>query len=61
MPRHFLTLGDLSRSELDALLARAAELKQAFRQRRLERSCPGRVLAMAGTWTRRWYRLKHGY
>jgi len=46
MPRHFLTLGDLDRSELDALLARAAELKQAFKQKRLKRSCPGRVLAM---------------
>ena len=46
MPRHFLTLGDLDRAELDALLARAAELKQAFKQKRLERSCPGRVLAM---------------
>ncbi len=44
--RHFLTLADLSREELQQILARAAEMKQAFKQGMLAPSCPGRVLVM---------------
>lgn len=45
-PRHFLTVADLSAGELRALLARAAELKEAWRTRRMSASLPGRTLAM---------------
>ena len=46
MPRHFLTLSDLSASEYRALLRRAAELKSDWKSRRMRASYPGRTLAM---------------
>lgn len=46
MTRCLLTLDDLSAAELEALVRRAVALKKAFRQRALQRSCEGRVLAM---------------
>ena len=46
MPRHFLTLADLSATEIAALIQRAIQLKQAFKQRRLQQTCSGRVLAL---------------
>ena len=44
--RHFLTLTDLNRAEIEALVYRAIDLKDDFRRRELQRTCPGRVLAM---------------
>lgn len=46
MPRHFLTLADLSAAEIEALVERAVRLKEAFRRRELQHTCAGRVLAM---------------
>ena len=46
MPRHFLTLADLSATEIETLIQRAIHLKQAFKQRRLQQTCSGRVLAL---------------
>lgn len=46
MPRHFLTLLDLSPGELDALIDRAIELKAAQRTRGESPQFPGSVLAM---------------
>ena len=46
MTRHLLTLADLSAAELEALINRAMRLKQAYRQRELQQTCAGRVLAM---------------
>lgn len=45
-PRHFLTLGDLSRAELLGLIERARILKSEYRERRMQATCKGRVLAM---------------
>ena len=45
-PRHFLTLGDLSRAELDAVIARAIALKQTHREGREQPSMAGKVLGM---------------
>ena len=44
--RHFLSLMDFDRSELNALLDRAIELKQAHYSGRLNRSAEGKVLGM---------------
>jgi ornithine carbamoyltransferase len=44
--RHFLTLNDLSPAELQALLARATEMKREQREGRDQRRFPGAVLAM---------------
>jgi len=46
MPRHFLTLADLSAAEIETLIARAMHLKQAFQRRQLQQTCAGRVLAL---------------
>ena len=46
MPRHFLTLRDLDRSEIEALIARAIDLKKEANRKNLQRTCAGRVLAM---------------
>ena len=46
MPRHFLTLADLSLAEIEALIYRAIDLKEEFKRRELQRTCAGRVLAM---------------
>ncbi len=46
MLRHFLTLTDLSFAEIEALIYRAVDLKKEFKQRALQRSRAGRVLAM---------------
>ena len=46
MPRHFLTLADLSATEIEALVHRAVRLKEAFGRRELQPACAGRVLAM---------------
>jgi ornithine carbamoyltransferase len=46
MPRHFLTLLDLSPGELSALLDRAARLKEGRRAGEDQRRYPGRVLGM---------------
>ena len=46
MPRHFLTLADLSAAEIEALIHRAMQLKQAFRRRQLRQTCGNRVLAL---------------
>ena len=46
MTRHFLTLADLSVTEIEALIQRAIRLKDAFRRRDLQQTCAGRVLAM---------------
>ena len=45
-PRHFLTLNDLSRDELLAVLRRASELKQLQRTGMPHASLPGQVMAM---------------
>ena len=44
--RHFLTLLDLSPAELQALVARAIEMKQQHYQRQAERPWIGYVLGM---------------
>ncbi len=44
--RHFLTLNDMERDELLALIRRAQQLKQEMKLGRLTPSLPGRVLAM---------------
>ena len=46
MPRHFLTLTDLNTAEIEALIRRAIQLKQAFRRRQLQQTCSNRVLAL---------------
>jgi ornithine carbamoyltransferase len=46
MPRHFLTLADLSGTEFRALLRRATELKADWKSRRMRATYPGRTLAM---------------
>ena len=46
MPRHFLTLNDLSRDELLAVLARASELKQLQQAGVPHASLAGKVMAM---------------
>ena len=46
MLRHFLTLHDLSYAEIEALIVRAIELKQALAEQKPERTCEGKVLAM---------------
>ena len=46
MTRHFLTLADLSATEIEALVQRAIRLKEAFGRRELQQTCAGRVLAM---------------
>ena len=45
-PRHFLTLNDLSRDELLAVLSRASELKQLQRTGTPHASLSGKVMAM---------------
>ena len=45
-PRHFLTLADLSAAELLALLERARAVKAEFRERRMQETLHGRVMAM---------------
>jgi len=45
-PRHFLTLLDFSPAELQALIVRATEMKQAHRAGADQRQFPGTVLAM---------------
>ena len=45
-PRHFLTLNDLSRDELLAVLSRASELKQLQRTGMPHASLAGKVMAM---------------
>ena len=45
-PRHFLTLNDLSRDELLAVLSRASELKQLQRTGMPHASLSGKVMAM---------------
>lgn len=44
--QHFLRLTDLSNSDLKNLIRRACELKQDCRERRMEQTHQGRVLAM---------------
>ncbi|MDP1519581.1 ornithine carbamoyltransferase [Porticoccus litoralis] len=44
--RHFLTLQDLTKTELKSLLQRAVELKQQHRNSTAGRPCEGKVLAM---------------
>ena len=46
MKRHFLTLLDLSASELQALIERACVLKKECHEARMQRSHPGKVLGM---------------
>ena len=46
MARHFLTLTDLSPAEIEGLIYRAIDLKEAFKRRELQQTCSGRVLAM---------------
>ena len=46
MVRHFLTLADLSPAEVEGLVYRAIDLKQAFKRREFQHTCAGRVLAM---------------
>ena len=46
MSRHFLTLNDLSADELRQIIARASQLKTEFKEKRMQQSLPGRVLAM---------------
>jgi ornithine carbamoyltransferase len=46
MPRHFLTLGDCTREELHALIARAIELKRMRQAGVLHEPFRGRTLAM---------------
>ncbi len=45
-PRHFLTLNSLSRSELESILDRAAELKRKFRRKEYPMTLRHRVLGM---------------
>lgn len=45
-PRHFLTLLDFTPAELQALLARASEMKKAHRAGQDQREFPGKVLGM---------------
>ena len=45
-PRHFLTLQDLSKQELQQLLLRAIELKTLHKKGTAEQPFPGKVLAM---------------
>ena len=45
-PRHFLSLLDLTPSELRALIARASELKQMLQRREAHESLRGRTLGM---------------
>ncbi len=45
-PRHFLTLSDFSPAELEALIARAIEMKAEHRAGVDQRKFPGRVLGM---------------
>jgi len=45
-PRHFLSLADLTRGELNSLLQSASELKRAHRQGHQNTSLTGTVLAM---------------
>ena len=45
-PRHFLTLNDLSRDELLAILARASTLKTLKRSGTAHATLPGKVMAM---------------
>ena len=44
--RHFLSLSDFSSAELRQLIRRACELKQQCRNRAMQQTHPGRVLAM---------------
>lgn len=44
--RHFLTLTDLNRAELEQIIHRAIELKAAQRRGEMQQTLPGRVLAM---------------
>ncbi|MBF8269762.1 MAG: argF [Gammaproteobacteria bacterium] len=44
--RHFLSLSDFSSAELRQLILRACELKQQCRNRSMQQTHPGRVLAM---------------
>ncbi|OGT84096.1 MAG: ornithine carbamoyltransferase [Gammaproteobacteria bacterium RIFCSPLOWO2_12_FULL_52_10] len=44
--RHFLSLNDFSSAELRQLIRRACELKQQCRNRAMQQTHPGRVLAM---------------
>lgn len=45
-PRHFLTLNDLSREELQAVLKRASELKRLQRSGTKHTTLPGKIMAM---------------
>ncbi len=44
--RHFLSLNDLDRAELERIIQRAIELKTEVRQGSIKQTLPGRVLAM---------------
>jgi len=44
--RHFLSLNDLDRAELERIIQRAIEMKTQVRQGTVQQSLPGRVLAM---------------
>lgn len=46
MVKHFLTLNDLSEQEFRSLIQRACELKQDFRDKRMQQSRPGRILGL---------------
>ena len=56
--RHFLTLLDFSPQELQQLILRSIEMKQAYRAGKDQRAFPGSVLAMffakSSTRTRAW-------
>jgi ornithine carbamoyltransferase len=47
MPRHFLTVCDLSRSELDALFALSQALADAFRDRAMPQTLKGKRVALS--------------
>ncbi len=44
--RHFLTLSDLNRNELQSLIKRACELKNGFKQGHVQSILNGRIMAM---------------
>lgn len=44
--QHFLKLSDLGLAELQTIIRRACEMKQAVRERKNQPTCTGRVLAM---------------
>ena len=44
--QHFLSLADLNSEELEGLIQRACELKRECRERKMQQTHPGRILAM---------------